>query len=829
MAGAAKAAVRRKRSGGDAGTEPPKKRRRSRAQSGDRSPSVSSLSLSSTEDASAQPVPSPAPECADGSADESVEEVEEVEEVSDFHDGEVEVEEEEEEEDECAAEDWSGDALLEHLFETPILLHEKLSFPSDTPMPPYRLLGTPATEAPELWAHTLAALADEWCCAYLNTVGGLLFLGVAPDGTIEGIPINTHPLQLHTLLSPFFSALDQVWPSVSEGLITLSMLPVSTPVSRFDPYHVIVIRVRKGPLPLYLNSRNQALGGDHKISKLSDEDVALRLSSATAPRAGREMLRWMRAHLAPVRRRPAPFSHVVHGGSPYVFRYRNHWSHPPLTWLPDCAMRVAHHSGIAVKPHAPPLPAQPVASEKSQQRGETAAAAAAHPAGDTPDMIGDPPCNLHGQWRVVHETKQDRLWRTQLSCGVCSKTWVLRTHTPISELQCNEFATQGHCPRGKRCPRVHLLAQIPQTPTVLKPLDRPVLGTPMAAPKSEPSPRPEPVAVAVKKAEVPKTPSTAQPHAHAELPKTPSTVQPHPPAEPPPDVPPPPLPPPHTPPRQAEPDQGEVLVPVPPPLPDCPMSPYSRPMGIRRAPTFTTPPGSPMGRVAGVPRMSTFELPPVHEDAAGGAAGAATAADDHPYDTQPDLGALRGHPIGHQHAQHTSMPHVPPMAMAPHMVSPLSWGHWPVAAAYPGHSAGPYGAGFAPPWQPPFAGRGAPAAQTLCRDCQLSLLTNPGPCPVTGLQHSSVSGQLSGGGGGGADHTVPGRGWSPGGRGSPAGRGRPRRWPTPLQNRSRSGRGGNSPPHLTPPQLRRSPAPNQRRPGVAVARRWRQKPGGALI
>eukprot|EP01059_Diplonema_ambulator_P013549 TRINITY_DN24066_c0_g1_i2.p1 TRINITY_DN24066_c0_g1~~TRINITY_DN24066_c0_g1_i2.p1 ORF type:complete len:439 (+),score=122.33 TRINITY_DN24066_c0_g1_i2:35-1318(+) len=225
------------------------------------------------------------------------------------------------------------DRVVARLLEMKVLLHTKLELPKDVDLPPYRLLGGFNMDTPELWGHALATLASEWCCAYLNTEGGILIIGVDSDGIIQGIPLNTHHVHLHAFLSPLFSTLDCFWPSISEGLVAVMLLPVFTPVAQFEPYYILIIRVRKGPFPCYLNHNGVGYKGDFVLKKLTDEDVTAKMAKVDSSRMAAYLLNYWRKEA----RKSAAMAHVIQGEGRLVFRYSAHWSHPPLTLIPETA------------------------------------------------------------------------------------------------------------------------------------------------------------------------------------------------------------------------------------------------------------------------------------------------------------------------------------------------------------------------------------------------------------------------------------------------------------------------------------------------------------
>eukprot|EP01060_Flectonema_neradi_P002588 TRINITY_DN11637_c0_g1_i1.p1 TRINITY_DN11637_c0_g1~~TRINITY_DN11637_c0_g1_i1.p1 ORF type:complete len:511 (+),score=87.94 TRINITY_DN11637_c0_g1_i1:100-1632(+) len=313
----------------------------------------------------------------------------------------------------------TDDPVLGAFLKTKMLLHTRLAIPTDIEMPPYRLLGVLSRNNPELWGHVLATLADEWCCAYLNTSGGVLVIGVESDGTIEGIPINTHHSQLHSFLTPFFSTLDNFWPPITQGLLSLSLVPVCTPVGEFDPYFVIVIRVKKGPMPCYINSAGTSFEGDHVLEEI--EDKKAKMSNLNANLLSKYLTRYADEKA----RKSVMMSDVIKGKKPYVFNYSSHWSHPPLTLVPEAATTTM--VGITAKID-----------------------------GDSSTSIKlKPPCN-HASWSVSSRDNAVGRCRVTLICTVCKTHWKFAAKDSFENLCCTPFS-EGNCQQGSGCRLIHIV------------------------------------------------------------------------------------------------------------------------------------------------------------------------------------------------------------------------------------------------------------------------------------------------------------------------------------------------------------------------------------
>ncbi|KAJ9436490.1 hypothetical protein DIPPA_12057 [Diplonema papillatum] len=307
------------------------------------------------------------------------------------------------------------DAVTDSFLSMKLLLHTKLTMPKDVTLPPYRLLGRFNPNSPELWGHSLAALAEEWCLAYLNHSGGMLFIGVDSAGIIEGLPLNTHHSQLHAFLSPFFCSLDQFWPPVSHGLISLSLLPVYTKVAEFEPYNIIMIRVRKGPMPCYVNSRGDAYEGDHVLKKLTQKEINARIAAPSIDTA--LISRYMKRYLPPKNRNNLGFGDVLKGSKPHVFYYSTHWSHPPLTLIPESA--TTGSAGKTVE----------VLQSRSGKNQPTQSISDA----ELTSMNSAAPCK-HQKWRLVSDDTSGGRCRLSLACVVCNCNWKLTTRGTLDDI-----------------------------------------------------------------------------------------------------------------------------------------------------------------------------------------------------------------------------------------------------------------------------------------------------------------------------------------------------------------------------------------------------------
>eukprot|EP01064_Diplonema_japonicum_P002067 TRINITY_DN11339_c0_g2_i1.p1 TRINITY_DN11339_c0_g2~~TRINITY_DN11339_c0_g2_i1.p1 ORF type:complete len:520 (+),score=110.39 TRINITY_DN11339_c0_g2_i1:40-1599(+) len=316
------------------------------------------------------------------------------------------------------------DKVAERFFNMKMLLHTKLAVPKDVEMPPYRLLGCFNPDEPELWGHALASLAEEWVCSYLNTSGGILLLGIESDGIIQGIPLNTHPSQLHSFLTPFFSTLDRFWPSVSHGLVTVMLLPVHTPVAPFEPYYVVFIRVRKGPFPCYLNSNDESYEGDYVLKKLTKEDIKGRAGKVDA----RLMSKYLTSYCDKETRNELAFGEVITGGRPLIFRYSSHWSHPPLTLVPEAATTGMVGKSVIISTEG--------VKECDANRA---------------------PCD-HSKWKVQSSETANGRCRLQLLCMVCNNVWKVVRKGTQDDVLCRYFSKKGSCTNGATCRYVHAVA-----------------------------------------------------------------------------------------------------------------------------------------------------------------------------------------------------------------------------------------------------------------------------------------------------------------------------------------------------------------------------------
>ena len=349
----------------------------------------------------------------------------------------------------------SENPVLQRFIDMKLMLHAKLAVPKDVDMPPYRLLGRFCMNSPELWGHSLAALAEEWCCAYLNTSGGMLILGVTADGTIEGLPLNTHHSQLHAFLAPFFSCLDQFWPAVSHGLVTVALLPVHTAHAHFEPYYVIVIRVKRGPFPIYANSRRESYSGDHALQQLSNDAIQARLAQVD-PKA---MTRYLQSYYTQASRTKPTLGEVLKGEKPYVFHYSSHWSHPPLTLIPESAtMQPVGKGGVAVKGDHGHLP-------KNTEGGGGGGGGGGDAQREGGDEGGgkrgnrEPPCK-HNKWRFHNSTPSgvsNYPFKVNLLCAVCDAAWSQNSRKgTVDDVRC-KYHAKGHCRDGTQCKFNHIV------------------------------------------------------------------------------------------------------------------------------------------------------------------------------------------------------------------------------------------------------------------------------------------------------------------------------------------------------------------------------------
>ena len=387
------------------------------------------------------------------------------------------------------------DAVLQKFLDMKMLLHTKLAMPNDIEMPPYRLLGRFCMNSPELWGHSLAALADEWCCAYLNTSGGMLFVGVDSDGTIEGLPLNSHHMHIHAFLAPFFSALDQFWPAVSHGLITVALLPVYTQVTAFDPYYVMVIRVKRGPFPLYTNSKLEAYVGDFVLKKLAEEEAQAQLQTLDAA----AMMRYLQVYRVAKNRGHPTFGDVLKGERPFVFHYSSHWSHPPLTLIPEsAAVGTIAKGGAIVGAVDIPVHQHRHGEHHRHEHGhrhehrehghhhhhQDREAGRDVFEGDKRDERRPagrrtPPC-VHNKWKFVNSEPNPSgssifPYRINLICDVCGAFWSsFSKKQTMEEVRCKYYARGRGCREGDYCKFNHIIGTV----------DDPSLGVP--TPKGTP-------------------------------------------------------------------------------------------------------------------------------------------------------------------------------------------------------------------------------------------------------------------------------------------------------------------------------------------------------